>query len=188
MDKTNLQVIRESFGRVAYSHKTHEKAAELDYRSNKIAKWLNIMLTTLTFGSLASSIIADEVILLYISAALSALTLGFMIFFLSFNPSEKAERHRSTARELWLIREKYISLIADIIDERVPEEVIRSTRDSLIEDLNLIYKFAPSTDAKAYRAAREALKINEELTFSEKEIDELLPEELRISANLTKNT
>jgi len=38
MDKTNLQVIRESFGRVAYSHKTHEKAAEIENNKNELPR------------------------------------------------------------------------------------------------------------------------------------------------------
>lgn len=178
---TNLQVIRDAFGRVTYTHKTHEKAAELNYRSDKIGKWVNVVLTSLIFGCLSVSIVADEVIYLYISGVLSALTAGFMIFFLSFNPSEKAERHRSTAKELWLVREKYINLIADIIDKRLSEDEIGEVRDSLVKNLNLIYKFAPNTDAKAYTAARKALKFDEELTFSEREIDELLPEALKSS-------
>ena len=38
MDITNLQTIRESFGRVVYSHKTHEKAAEIEENKNKKVK------------------------------------------------------------------------------------------------------------------------------------------------------
>ena len=108
MDKTNLQVIRESFGRVVYSHKTHEKAAEIEEFKSRIVKWFNVILITLTSGGLISTIITNQTILLYISAALSASTLGFTIFQLSFNPTEKAEKHRYVAKELWYIREKYI--------------------------------------------------------------------------------
>jgi len=44
----------------------------------------------------------------------------------------------------------------------------------------MIYKFAPITSTKAYSKAQKALKINEELTFSDKEIDQFLPEELKL--------
>ena len=65
MDKVNLPVIRESFGRVAYSHKTHEKAAEIEDRNSKIVKWANIVLTALTSGSLVSTIVTNQIFSLY---------------------------------------------------------------------------------------------------------------------------
>lgn len=184
MDKTNLQLIRESFGRVVYSHKTHEKAAEIENNKNKRVKWFNIILTTFTASSLISTIITNQTILLYIGSVFSAFTLGFTIFQLSFNPAEKAEKHRYVAKELWYIREKYVNLMADIINGRLTYESITSKRDNLIEELKLIYKFAPETDSKSYKLAREALKLNEELTFSDEEIDQFLPSELKLKKNL----
>ena len=184
MDKVNLQVIRESFGRVVYSHKTHEKAAEIeDWYSRKV-KWANIILTFLTSGTLISTIITDKNIYLYISAFLSTFMLGFTLFQLSFNPAEKAEKHRYVAKELWYIRERYINLMADMLNGRLSEDVIVAKRDQLIEELKLIYKFAPPTNSKSYEKARKALKIDEELTFSEDEIDQFLPNELRLRKNL----
>jgi hypothetical protein len=184
MDKTNLQVIRESFGRVAYSHKTHEKAAALESQKNTNVKRANIVLTTLTSGTLISTIITSETVLLYITAVLSALMLGFTIFQLSFDPAAKAEKHRHIANELWHIREKYVNLIADITNGQIRDESIISRRDQLIEELKLIYKFSPQTDAKSYEEARNALRLKEELTFSDEEIDQFLPDELRVKRNI----
>lgn len=179
MDKTNLQVIRESFGRVVYSHKTHEKASEIEEVKNKRVKSFNVILIALTSGALMATIITDQAILLYTSAAFSALTLGFTIFQLSFNPAERAEKHRYIARELWYIRERYTNLIADIINGRLSNDSVISKRDQLIEELKLVYKFAPETNVKSYEKARKALKINEEFTFSDDEIDQFLPDGLR---------
>lgn len=179
MDKINLQVIRESFGRVVYSHKTHEKDAEISSHYLTVVKWANIILTTISSGTLVSTIITNQLILIYISAILSAVTLAFIIFQLSFNPEEKAEKHRLLAKELWHIREKYVNLMADIISERISDDTIIARRNEIIEELKLIYKFAPITSSKAYKKAQEALKINEELTFSDDEIDQFLPNELK---------
>ena len=180
MDKINLHVIRESFGRVVYSHKTHEKDAEISSCHAVATKWTNIILTTLTSGTLISTIITNQNILIYISAILATLTLAFIIFQLSFNPEKNAEKHRQIAKELWYIRERYVNLIADLINQKISEESIISRRDNLIEELKMIYKFAPITSTKAYSKAQKALKINEELTFSDKEIDQFLPEELKL--------
>lgn len=180
MDKINLEVIRESFGRVVYSHKTHEKDAEIVNFQAIITKWINIFLTVLTSGTLISTIVTNEIILAYLGAVFAALTLGFTIFQLSFNPEAKAEKHRQTAKELWYIREKYVNLIADIVNNQIGDDVIKTQRNEIIEELKLIYKFAPITSSKAYQKAREALKINEELTFSDEEIDQFLPSELKM--------
>ena len=51
---------------------------------------------------------------------------------------------------------------------------------SLLLELNEILENAPSTDEKAYSKARDALKIPGEMTFSSKEIDSFLPEDLRM--------
>lgn len=181
MDKTNLQVIRESFGRVVYSHKTHEKAAEIENSKADTVKWINVILTTLTSGTIVSTIFTNQSLLVYVSAFLSALTLAFIIFQLSFDPEQKAEKHRQSAKELWYVREKYVNLIADIMNNRLSEEAISSKRDQFVDELKLIYKFAPITTSLAYKKAQKALKINEELTFSDKEIDNFLPNGLKIS-------
>lgn len=180
MDKTNLQIVRESFGRVVYSHKTHEKDAEISSNCGVKIKWANIVLTTLTSGGLISVLITDQIVLKYISAFISALTLAFTIFQLSFNPEYKAEKHRQIAKELWYIREKYVNLIADITNQKISDDVIISRRNGLIEKLKMIYKFAPITSKKAYKNAQVALKIDEELSFSDKEIDQFLPTELKL--------
>ncbi|MGQ0513060.1 hypothetical protein ACT453_03200, partial [Bacillus sp. D-CC] len=42
-----------------------------------------------------------------------------------------------------------------------------------------IYDESPRTDAKSYEAAQKALKTDEEQTFSEREIDVMLPNSIR---------
>lgn len=180
MDKINLQVIRESFGKVAYSHKTHEKGAEIaDFHSSAV-KAINVILTTATSSTLLATLITDEIALGYISAIFSALTLAFIVFQLSFTPEQKVEKHRQAAKELWYVREKYLNLIADIMNESISNETITHRRDQLMEELKMIYQFSPATSSKAYKKAQDALKLNEELTFNNAEIDQLLPENLRL--------
>lgn len=182
MSNTHLQVIRESFGKAAYSHKTHEKAAEIESSRVGLIKWINIILTTLTSGTLAGTIITNETTLLYIGGIFSSCTLAFSIFQLSFNPEKVAQKHRQIAKELWFIREKYLNLIADIMGGQLSNDTITSRRDQLINDLNMVYKFAPATNSEAYKKAQEALQINEELTFTDTEIDQLLPKGLKLAS------
>lgn len=185
MDKTNLQVIRESFGRVCYTHKTHEKEVEIQSRNVTKVKWVNIVLITITTGSLLSTLFAGQNLII-VGVIFSAISLGFSIFQLSFDPEKKAASHKQAANSLWLIREKYVNLMADIINEHIKEDGISKRRDDLLNELDLIYRSAPETSSTAYKMAQQALKINEELTFSDKELNQLLPASLHIIGSKSK--
>ena len=52
-------------------------------------------------------------------------------------------------------------------------------RDELQQMTGIIYDEAPNTDSQSYKEAQIALKFNEEQTFSDDEIDHLLPNSLR---------
>ena len=85
--------------------------------------------------------------------------------------------------DLWLIREKYLALITDLRVGNESIERITARRDTLLEDLHGVYSRAPSTTDQAYKKAQAALQQYEEMTFSDAEIDALLPSEIRKSAN-----
>lgn len=176
----NIQAIRESFGRVVYSHKTHEKAREYASHRATIVKWANIALTTVTSTTLVTTVFTDQKVLLYVGSILSTLTLAFVIFQLSFDPANEAERHRTTAKALWYIRERYIHLLTDIKAD--PTSVnIQQQRDELMEELRKIYDLAPDTSSRAYKAAQKALQVSEDMTFSNEEINHFLPDSLHVN-------
>ena len=58
-------------------------------------------------------------------------------------------------------------------------EDARQIREKLQQELVVIYEKAPQTISKAYREAQKALKLHEELTFSDDEIDLFLPKTLK---------
>jgi len=178
MNKINLQIIRESFGRVVYSHKTYEKEFEMQESYTRRLKIANLVI--LSFGStgLFSSMISNSQCLLILGSIFTFLALALAIFQMSFNPEEKAFKYKQTAHQLWQVREKYTCLIADIMNEKISEEHIVNRRDQLLCDLDLIYKNALPTSSKAYDKASVALKKNEEYTFSDDEINKFLPKDL----------
>lgn len=178
MDQVNLQTIRESFGRVAYSHKTHEKEADKLTKDAGRLKWANAILTALTTGTLLTVLITDQRSVEVISASLAFLTLLVSLYGLSFNPEGTAAQHQQSAKSLWLIREKHVALMADIINEAISAEEIARRRDALAHELSLIYGAAQRTSPKSYRKAQKALQLNEELAFSNREINQLLPSSL----------
>ena len=90
-----------------------------------------------------------------------------------------AQKHRQTGSELWRIREKYLDLLTDLRIGDSDLGAYRERREKLADDLHAIYAGAPSTDSKAYQEAQKALKVNEDMTFSDNEIDAFLPKELK---------
>lgn len=192
MDKNkeniNLDVLRNTYGRVQYTQTTHEY--EVQNLSDKITriKWANVVSTALTFSSIASVVVFDEKILEIIAALLSMVSIGLSIYQLSFNPEQEKVGHQIAAKELWYIREKYKHLIADIMKGNITEEKVLTRRDSLLEELKIVYKFSPNTSNKAYKQAQKALQIEEEQSFSVEELDNLLPDSLGLSKNTTNET
>lgn len=67
----------------------------------------------------------------------------------------------------------------DLHDGTSSAEDVRKRRDELQARLVEIYETAPRTSDAAYKDAGEGLKAREELTFSDAEIDAILPATLR---------
>lgn len=180
--------IRECYGRCAYTHKTHEKMAERLHARHKRGKWANIILSALITGGAVSVIFskgsAYEGYAGYATAALSILSLIFNAYLKDLDPGALAQRHRETASDMWNVREAYLSLITDILDHEANLASLRDRRDALQAALHKIYHGAPHTDGKAYGQAQDALKNNEDLTLTDKEIDVMLPASLRRSGHL----
>lgn len=176
-----LSQIYELFGRVVYSHKTHEKQIDILISHESKWKWAQIISTVLTSTSYVSSIIMEvgnkyaNVVSIILSISAFVISMRFFVF----NVNNDIENHKNTANELWDIRESYLSLIVDAKDESIPIEQIKKQRDELQERTKKIYAEEPRTTPKAYKNAGIALKVNEELTFTKEEINVFLPKELR---------
>ena len=173
--------LRECFGRVVYSHKTHEKCADILLKRLSRMKLSLIVLSAITTVGCISQFVFLEKAGEIVASLISAILLGLTIYMKDYNLAELAQKHKQAANNIWLIREKYLSLITDIAIGEKSLEIIQQERDALMDDLHLIYSNAPSTTSKAYKKAQQALKYNEDMTFSDEEIDVFLPKELRRS-------
>lgn len=97
----------------------------------------------------------------------------------NYDLGELAQKHKQAANDLWIVREKYLSLITDLRMREKPIEHLQTERDKLVNQLHRVYAGAPSTTFKAYRKAQKALQMSEDMTFREEEIDAFLPKELK---------
>ena len=175
--------VRECYGRVVYSHKTHEKCADilLD-RLGKIKLW-QIVLSSITTVGFIATILGTGTAGAVIGVVVSTILLVLNAYTKNYDLGELGQKHRRAATALWLIREKYLALVTDLRIGEESLEKITNRRDTLLEDLHGVYSEAPSMTYQAYKKAQEALQQYEEMTFSDAEIDALLPRELRKSTN-----
>lgn len=182
--------VRECFGRVVFTHKTHEKSSDIYAQELKQLKIFEILLSALTTTSLLSSVFGEQKIGTIIGAILSTIILGLTLYTKDYDLGQLSKVHSDTANKLWDIREKYISLIADIKMNILTPHEIMEKRNELQNSLSIIYQNAPRTNYKAYKQASQALnqsgQINtgEEMTFSDEEIDRFLPYDLRRNPQL----
>ncbi len=177
--KTLEAQIRESFGRVVYSHKTQEKCADIIFSLHKKLKLTLIIVSALVTTSFFIKIFGENDWSLIIGASLSTILLGLNTYLKDYDLGEIAQKHTTAANQLWDIRESYLSLLTDMRANILSVNQVISQRDELQNRLFNIYSGSPRTNFKAYKEASKALKLNEELTFSDSEIDAFLPEPLR---------
>jgi hypothetical protein len=170
--------LREMYARAAYTHKTHEKMADRCIRRYRIIKSAEIILSAVATSSLLFAVFGDSRWGTFVGAALSTILLGLTLYFREAMLGEQAQKHVVVGSKLWGVREALLSLLVDMHDGRAVEEV-RGERDRLNQLLEEIYKGAPRTDSKAYGAAQKALKADEELFFTDSELDRMLPHRLR---------
>jgi hypothetical protein len=172
--------LRECYGRVVYSHKVHEKCADIALSQLSIIKHLQIFLSALTTGGFIAAVFVGKIASI-VGVIISTSLLILNAYMKNYDFGKIAQKHRQAGADLWLIREKYFSLLTDIRVGEEPLEKLQIRRDELLEQLHAVYSGAPSTTNKAYKKAQKALKQLEDMTFSDDEIDAFLPKELRKS-------
>lgn len=171
--------LRECFGRVVYSHKTHEKCADiLLSRLSKVKLW-QIFLSAITTGGFIAAVFGAGKMGALVGLLVSTALLVLNAYTKNYDLGELSQKHRQAGADLWMIREKYLSLITDLRMGEKPIEALQAERDNLLEALHSVYSGAPSTTYQAYKKAQEALKQLEDMSFSDEEIDTFLPRELK---------
>ena len=185
-DQRLLAQVRESFGRVVYSHKIHEKQADISFSKHRWQQGILIALTAVSSGTFMTLVFG-----LFGNSTWTSLATSFCALLVSwmslgaktFKFDEASAAHRDVASNLWDVRESYISLIADMMSGQISDADARKRRDELQSLARDVYSAAPRTSGKAFTCAQDGLKNNEEMTFTTREIDLFLPEALRLGGD-----
>ena len=177
--------VRECYGRVVYTHKTHERMADRCADTLRVYKLSQIVLSALTTAGAVGVVVRDETWIEIATAVVSFATLFVAAYLKDVDPGAIAQKHRDAAAKLWNIRECYLSLLTDL--PRLPHEAAIERRDELQAMLAAVYAGSPQTNGKAYQEAQDRLKNMEDLTFTDAEIDCFLPLSLKRSGGRPKS-
>ncbi|MBQ8997793.1 MAG: SLATT domain-containing protein [Clostridium sp.] len=169
--------IREAYGRVTYTQTCHDKMIKRFLSLDENIKIAQIILSAITTGSFLVTIISDEKLSATLGAVLSLILLILNTYVKNFNLAEVSQKHQKASDLLWKIREEYVSLLIDF--EILDMDKIMAKRDELQNRTWEVYSNSPRTDSKSYDKAKKSLKTEEEQTFSESEIDNMLPNSIR---------
>jgi hypothetical protein len=173
--------LRECYGRVVYSHKTHEKCADILLSHLRCIKILQIVLSAITAAGFVGVAFGTGTAGAIVGIVVSTILLAVNAYTKNYDLGALAQKHKQAANDLWLIREKYLSLLVDLRMGERPLESLQGERDELVKQLHKAYSGAPSTTHAAYKKAQEALQKLEDMTFSDAEIDAFLPKQLKIA-------
>lgn len=169
--------IEEAYGKVVYTYTTHIIQASRIQKINRRLKWFQIILSAVSTGGFLTTVITDTISLAWIGGLCSTLLLVLTTYFKDMDLSEKQKKHLTTSNLLWSLREDYLSLLVDF--HSIGVEKATETRNQLKENTAKIYAEAPITDEKCYKLAQRELQEKESQYFSRKEVNQILPKNLR---------
>lgn len=191
MNEKLLAVVRFYFAQSVFMTNCHFKASD---RINKLKEEYNNIIYGLTGTTVA--LLIFQIIglktscnkLLDITAYLALFLTGISLIFSIFKKDDYTPliiSHRIFAEKYKALRDIFMSLIEKIMSESESEESLRKISDELISKYSGIGEHAPETNGEDYNNAQVSLGLegndNEEFTWSDEQIDRLLPERLRIA-------
>ncbi len=168
-----LKQLIDLHGRTIYTSTAHHEIQNRKERWFNIITIIQIVLTAISTGGFLATIITNQYLLAWIGGAASAITLGLNLYMKDNNIEEAMLNHKAAADELWDVREKFASLIADIDDLSIEE--IRNNRDQIVAKWGEINKKYYGTDKKGYEKAKEDLQKKQVQSFEKGEAEKFLP-------------
>jgi hypothetical protein len=181
-EQTDLNLIhataRELYGRAVWTHKVHEvEREECTKQTIRLNRW-NIGIAALTTALAVSSPLISHPWGIILTALSAATNVCFVVAQASSNPAEKESQQRVAAKEVLCLREDLLLLIMRCQMSNAKAEDLLKDLESITRELTRAYKFMPNTSPVANGEAGKRLGRGE-MTFSDEEIDNLLPAAMR---------
>ncbi len=167
--------LRESYRRVVFAHKAHEKASELLHFRLRIIENTQVLLSALSIAGIITIFLGGNQLMLLLPALCCSVLFCLQVFFKKHDLGSIAEKHTEISHDLWEIQETYLSLLTDIDDGKLSREQIEMERDRLYHDFAAHLKCGIKLPEKACRKAKRSLQERDNLSPSDISGDSLLP-------------
>lgn len=175
-----LDVVRENFASVVWTHKIQEKQADIYSRQYKVLETINVIVAALTSCGVFSIVINEDCIVIkVVTCILSFVTLAITTYFKSFDLKSLEKQHKDAANNFIVVRNDLLQVIADIHMKNGSVQDINESYQKIIQRLNSLYVIAPGTSNRAVKQASNALGKDKEYSYTDVEIDCFLPPALR---------
>jgi len=174
--------VRLNFGHVVQNYTIHASASE---RLASLALKARITVLALLAAAMGSTILGFlHQTRGYQIAALVCVVVAFTghAAYVATGVESRLFNHRLLAHRLWLMCERYRSLLSEIQDGLLSEAALVERRESLIQDLHAIYEQGFSVDQPAFETKRQ-MPVSAG-GFNEQQIDDFLPPSARRGAEL----
>lgn len=185
VNQPNLAAVRHNFANATFAHKVHEMAAERKSTRSSNYKKANVAMVVLVMSIFVFQSINNTFpVLNYIGAGISAGEIVLLVVSLTFNHEPEITSHKNTALKYMNLRDRYRSLITDIISNGITDTNAIRKRDDLLHEYQVISDLALVTTKQDYIRAMDDLQLKPDgqNTWSDDQIDSLLPELLRQKA------
>lgn len=172
--------IRERYGRAAWTHKTHEKAADRYECWHVRLTWGKIILSALAASSSTWAVFLNGKAGV-LTSIISILLLLINIIFENRNYETLSNDHRQAAAKMLGVREDWLSLISKLHMPNPDLMQIDKEKEVILARLKKITPSLPRTSCNDYNAATTALHEGELNFTDDQEIDHILPPAFRIA-------
>lgn len=171
--------VRNTFGRVMWSHKIQEKQADIQARRSLVMTCINIALSALTSVGILSIIFVDPFWLKLASTLASFASTTVIGLSKELDLPDRIKMHRKAATDYLAAKDRLQNLLMKIHLRVDPIKQLEEEYLSLSKSVNDINAQAPQTTDKAVLLASRALKVKNDDNITDDEIDNGLPPSLR---------
>jgi hypothetical protein len=171
--------VRNTFGRVMWSHKIQEKQADILAGLSSQIMWANIILASFTSAGVVSTVFLDRYWMKLASALVSFLSAAAAALSKQLDLTDRVKVHRKAATDYLSVKDRLQILLMMIHLQQEPFDNLEKEYISLAASVDAINAQAPQTTDSAVARASRALHVGKDDEITDDEIDNGLPQSLR---------
>jgi len=167
--------LRINFGLVAQNYTVHAQAAERLAAFALKARITTLALFALATGSILLNLIRPAREYQIAAALIAAGAFVVQVVTVAYHVEARVYSHRLLAHRLWLMCERYRSLLTEIHDGLLDHATILHRRDVLSEEVHTIYEQGFPIDQQAYESMRQLPSDGSVEPMSDAQLDQVAP-------------